>query len=203
VLVTATFFNLPFASTVVYLTGIPDYLTTYFGSHHIFYILSVPFGVLLLLASGVFLFSFQYHFSKIEIQGSVKESPATLKGLRPYKFVGDSLEVLCLRTSFSHSMSSLWAAAFHDSRGIARTPAVTVYLTASEVLEASLRAILFTFSSAPLRIIRLSAGYVDFCYIRKNKHGDVTQPYPDCTPPRGKTPRRHRSYRPHFSRASS
>lgn len=60
VLLPATFFILLFASSIVYLTGIPDYLTTYFGNHHIFYILSVPFAVVLLLISGVFLFSFQY-----------------------------------------------------------------------------------------------------------------------------------------------
>jgi len=181
VLLTATFFNLPFASTIVYLTGIPDYLTTYFGSHHIFYILSIPFGVLLLLISGVFLFSFQYQIlENLKFKDAIRESRKLLKG----ETVREILRILCryvfLALLFLVFYAVLLLAAAFLIRAVSSEEArVTIYLAASRYI-GSFYAILLYFFFTPFGFSIIAGIY----FSQKEKRGGGLNPYPYHAAPR-------------------
>ena len=181
VLVTATFFNLPFASTVVYLTGIPDYLNTYFGSHHIFYILAVPFGVLLLLVSGVFLFSFQYQIlENMKFKEALRQSRKLLKGETVREVSGILCRYLFLALLFLLFYAVLLLAAAFITRAVSPEAArVTIYLTTSRYI-GSFYAILLYFFFTPFGFSIIAGIY----FSQKEKHGEVLNPYPYRASPR-------------------
>jgi glycerophosphoryl diester phosphodiesterase len=137
--------------------------------------------VLLLLASGVFLFSFQYQIlENMKFKEAVKESRKLLKGETVREVSGILWRYLLLAILFlAFYVVLLLAAAFMIRAVSPEAARVTVYLTASRYI-GSLYAILLYFFFTPFGFSIIAGIY----FSQKEKHGDVPKPYPYCTAPR-------------------
>jgi glycerophosphoryl diester phosphodiesterase len=82
-LVIVTLLDFPFASSLVSVTGIPDYLHNYFERHPVFLAVGVGFAVLVLWWFGAYIFSLHYIIvGKTTARQAMRKTKAIIKGRR-------------------------------------------------------------------------------------------------------------------------